>query len=234
MKILRMTMLVLFLVIVSTGQAWANQTEVKITKTIPSISIDYQGENVRVMRIQDTNHTITGGFAKTSRKCPPFCFQPMEVAAGVRTVGEIEVIYFMLDQYKSGSGLIIDSRVPSWHKKGTIPGSVNVPFTVFDKEKGDPAQLDEAMRLFGVKPVKGGSGGSFWDDLFGDSKVKGNWDFSDAKELLLYCNGAWCGQSPTAIRGLLALGYPPEKINYYRGGMQMWQLGGFSTIVPED
>jgi hypothetical protein len=27
------------------------------------------------------------------------------------------------------------------------------------------------------------------------------------KLYLLYCNGAWCGQSPTAINALIELGY---------------------------
>ena len=27
-------------------------------------------------------------------------------------------------------------------------------------------------------------------------------------------------------------GYPGDKIKYYRGGMQMWQLWGLTTVVP--
>jgi rhodanese-related sulfurtransferase len=216
------------------GSAIAADIEVKITANIPFITIQYQGKQVRVMRIQDQEHKLVGGFTKTSRKCPPFCFQPMEVAPGVATVGEVEVINFMRYQYSSGTGLIVDARVPSWHKKGTIPGSVSVPFTVFDREKGAPAKLDKAMKLFNVKATSGEDAVGFWEKLFGARQVKGNWDFTDAKELLLFCNGAWCGQSPTAIRALLELGYPPQKLYYYRGGMQMWQLGGFTTLVPED
>jgi hypothetical protein len=53
-----------------------------------------------------------------------------------------------------------------------------------------------------------------------------------AKDLVLWCNGPACGQSPRAIRGLLDVGYPGEKISYYRGGMQMWQLWGLTTVVP--
>ena len=69
--------------------------------------------------------------------------------------------------------------------------------------------------------------------LGGDQKTE-QWDFSNAKELLLWCNGPWCGQSPRAIHGLLKAGYPAEKLYYYRGGMQMWQSLGLTTILPED
>jgi len=214
--------------------AAADTLDVRISETIPYVTIEYEGKKVRVMRIQDENHTLTGGFAKTSRKCPPFCFQPAEIAPKVSTVGEVEVAEFMRSEYTRKSGLIIDSRIPSWFEKGTIPGAVNVPFTIFDKETGDPQQLAEAMALFGVKPRTGEEERSFWDKLFGsdDSSRSSEWDFSRAKELLMFCNGAWCEQSPTAIRALLKLGYPAEKIHWYRGGMQMWQLGGFTTVVP--
>ena len=54
-------------------------------------------------------------------------------------------------------------------------------------------------------------------------------------ELQTYCSpgGPACGQSPRAIRGLLDAGYPGDKIRYYRGGMQMWQLWGLTTVVPQ-
>jgi hypothetical protein len=61
----------------------------------------------------------------------------------------------------------------------------------------------------------------------------GQWDFRGALDILLFCNGPWCDQSPRAIKNLIALGYPPEKLYYYRGGMQVWQLLGLTTIIPE-
>ena len=65
----------------------------------------------------------------------------------------------------------------------------------------------------------------------GDQKTE-KWDFTNAKDLVLWCNGPSCGQSPRAIRGLLDVGYPPGKLRYYRGGMQMWQLWGLTTVRP--
>ena len=57
-------------------------------------------------------------------------------------------------------------------------------------------------------------------------------DFSKAKTLVMFCNGMWCGQSPANIKTLLKYGYPPEKIKWYRGGMQDWEILGLSTVKP--
>jgi rhodanese-related sulfurtransferase len=59
------------------------------------------------------------------------------------------------------------------------------------------------------------------------------WDFSNAKSVVLWCNGPWCGQSPSAIQGMLQLGYPAEKIRYYRGGLQLWLLFGMPVVYPD-
>jgi rhodanese-related sulfurtransferase len=59
---------------------------------------------------------------------------------------------------------------------------------------------------------------------------EGLWDFSTAKTLVMFCNGAWCGQSPTNIQTLLKLGYPPNKLKWYRGGMQAWEQFGLTTV----
>lgn len=70
--------------------------------------------------------------------------------------------------------------------------------------------------------------------LMGGDQITEHWDFSNAKELLLWCDGPWCGQSPRAIRGLMAAGYPAGKLYYYRGGMQMWQSFGLTTVLPKN
>ncbi len=221
--------------------AGAFAIDVNIADMVAYVDLKYGGETVRVMRIQDQNHTISGGFAKTSRPCPPFCFQPVKAAPGVETVGEVELVQFMMGPYRNQTGMIVDARTPEWFKSGTIPGSVNVPFTVFDDqdlegikrdiESGADSKVLKAFELFGVKPKKKVDG--FLARLLsGMDEDESPWNFSQAKELLLFCNGPWCEQSPRAIRGLLRLGYPAEKLHYYRGGMQMWQMGGFTTVVP--
>lgn len=216
--------------------AQAKEVAVKITKEKSYSTVQSDGELVKISRIQDTSHVIDGSFAKTSRPCPPFCINPLSIDKDVKTVAELEVIKFMETVMYRGDGVLVDARTPSWYKKGTIPGSVNIPFTVFEKDPGD-VELAEVFESLGaverdevnsvVRMVEG------FGMLDGDQKTE-QWDFSDAKELLLWCNGPWCGQSPRAIRGLLKAGYPAEKLYYYRGGMQMWQSLGLTTVVPKD
>ena len=92
------------------------------------------------------------------------------------------------------------------------------------------------MKKFGVERRKTSASGYWSDlkDLLGiEKKPNPYWDFSSAKNLLLWCNGMWCGQSPRAIQGLLKLGYPVEKLHYYRDGMQGWQILGLTVAIPE-
>jgi len=216
--------------------AQAKDVAVMITKDKSYSTVQDNGELVKISRIQDTSHVIDGSFAKTSRPCPPFCINPISLDKQVKTVAELEVIKFMETALYRGDGVLIDARTPSWHKKGTIPGSVNIPFTKFEKDAND-FELAEIFESFGaverddVNPVLLMVEGLGMLD--GDQKTE-KWDFSDAKELLLWCNGPWCGQSPRAIRGLLKAGYPAEKLYYYRGGMQMWQSLGLTTVAPKN
>jgi rhodanese-related sulfurtransferase len=213
----------------------ARDVTVKITKDKSYSTVHDGHELIKISRIQDTSHVIDGSFAKTSRPCPPFCITPLSVDKGVTTVAELEVIKFMETSMYRGKGVIIDARTPGWHKKGTIPGSINIPFTTFEKDSND-IELAEIFESLGaverdnvnsvLRMVEG------FGFLGGDQKTE-KWDFSDAKELLLWCNGPWCGQSPRAIKALLKAGYPAEKLFYYRGGMQMWQSLGLSTVVPK-
>ena len=208
---------------------------VKLTPDKDTITVLHQGKKVKIERIQDETNVVDDSWGKTSRKCPPFCSQPMEVAPGVNVAGEVEVFEFMENHVNKGTGLLIDARVASWHKKGTIPGSINIPFTEFERKTGP--ELDKTMELLGATHRSDvGIVDVTWDKTLRtigiDPKRQGFWDFNEVKEVLLWCNGPWCGQSPRAIRGLLSLGFPPEKIHYYRGGMQMWQIMGLPVIKP--
>ncbi len=215
--------------------ASAFSLDVKITASQDYVEVVSQGKLIRIQRIQDQDHILDGGFSKTSRKCPPFCIQPMSAGEGVTTVAQLEVFTFMEQDLLDETGVLMDSRTPSWYKSGTIPGSVNIPFTVFELDSDDPTLVD-AMRTLGGKrrgdistferfiEKMGFMGGEFKNDT---------WDFTAAKKLILWCNGPWCGQSPRAISGLLKLGYPAEKLFYYRGGMQVWQSLGLTITVPE-
>lgn len=180
------------------GSVSAIAAEVRITKEMKSVSVSTEDGDVVIKRNPDEKNTINPAFAKTSRKCPPFCIQPFEVAPGVRTVGELEVINFLKDK----KGVVVDARTVEWHVRGTIPGAKNIPFT------------QVASRL----------------NELGCAKSNGKWDCANAKDVLLFCNGLWCGQSPTAIRAMLREGYPASKINYYRGGMQGWESVGLTVV----
>lgn len=209
--------------------------DVKLASDRDYIDVIHQNKLVKVQRIQDQDHKLEGGFAKTSRKCPPFCIQPMIVAEGVATVGQLEVFDFMEQELLDETGVIVDARTPAWWKRGTIPGSINIPFTVFSLDSDDPDLID-MMRILGAKRRGEVSGitrtiESF--GLMGGDRKNDEWDFTSAKSVILWCNGMWCGQSPRAIKGLLELGYPRGKIFYYRGGMQVWQTLGLTVIMPE-
>ena len=122
---------------------------------------------------------------------------PIELAPGVRTVGELEVIAHI------ELGLpLVDTRLPKYVAAGTIPTARSVPHT----ETAD--RLD---------------------------------DFDTCVETILFCNGPQCAATPDAIRTLLAAGYPPEGLLYYRGGIHDWVTLGLPleplytgyTDVPE-
>lgn len=182
--------------------------DVKITPDMANASFTINGTDVLIERDQNTDARLDSEFTKTSRSCPPFCIHPMSAGEGVETVGEIEVIDFIDNYVEDGKGLLIDSRIPSWFAKGTIPGAINIPFSTLSP---DNQYRDEILQALGATQS-------------GDA-----WDFSAATDLLMFCNGPWCDQSPRAIRNLLDVGYPAEKIRYYRGGMQLWLLLGLNT-----
>ncbi len=207
--------------------------DVNISKNIPYIDVEYKNNIIRIERNQNTKNMLRGGFSKTSRHCPPFCVQPIKVAPGVDTVGELEVVDFIANDLKYKTGLLIDARTSSWHKKGTIPGSVNVPFTVFALDESDPQLLDTMLMLGVKRKSTSEEDDGFWSWVSNDGENKNkNWDFSNAKDLVLWCNGLWCGQSPRAIKSLLSKGYPANKIKYFRGGMQTWLILGLTVVKP--
>ncbi|MGY3438617.1 MULTISPECIES: rhodanese-like domain-containing protein [unclassified Marinovum] len=182
--------------------------DVRISPDVDRHETTINGALLTIERIQDNANQLTGEFTKTSRPCPPFCIAPISAAPGVRTVGELEVMEFLDTAVAPGSGLLLDSRVPEWFAKGSIPGAVNVPFTTL--APANPYRND-ILRALGAKGEEG------------------SWDFTDALDLMLFCNGPWCDQAPRAIRDLVAAEYPVEKISYYRGGMQLWLLLGLTV-----
>ncbi|MDQ7084131.1 MAG: rhodanese-like domain-containing protein [Sulfurovum sp.] len=201
-------MKLLYIAIFITSTVMANMVE--ITEGVPYVEVEAEGKTYKIQRVQEKDSYLTNTFALTSRPSPPFFIEPFTVSDGIETFGELEVLDFLSKK----KGVFIDARLVNWFAKSAIPTAINMPFKIF---LSDSDARDKALIGLGAKQKK--------------SKA---WDFSSAKTILLYCNGAWCGQSPTAINALIELGYPESKMKYYRGGMQSWQLLGLTTIVPKE
>ena len=197
--------------------ALASDLAVGITRSMDKFEGTIDGKPITIMRNQNQSNTVSPAFAKTSRKCPPFCIQPSTLAGGVETIGEIELINYVKKMSAGDDSiLLIDSRTPDWVAKGTIPGAINLPWTKLNPSKGaDPISIAE-----------------IFTGQFGAVEMEGLWDFSNAKTLVMFCNGAWCGQSPNNIKNLMRFGYPADKLKWYRGGMQDWSILGLTTVKP--
>jgi rhodanese-related sulfurtransferase len=187
---------------------------VGITPELSSVEVIHEGKPVLIERNQDNKNTIIDDYALTSRPCPPFCIRPIELAPGVQTIGELEMLDYLVAAGKPESNvLVIDSRTPDWVAKGTIPGSVNIPWTLLKEDTSNPITIAGIL-----------------EERFGAIDEDELWNFSEVKTLVLFCNGMWCGQSPRNIKTLLKYGYPANKIKWYRGGMQNWQALGLTTV----
>ncbi|WP_192931244.1 rhodanese-like domain-containing protein [Gemmobacter serpentinus] len=184
----------------------------RLTELLGDLQFTLNGQAFTIARSPDPEARLSDDFAKTSRICPPFCLQPMQALPGVTTLGEMEVIDFIRGPLSEGRGALIDARLPEWFEKGSIPSAVNVPFTTLAPE--NPFRNDILVAL-GARPLGGGA-----------------FDFSNALDLVIFCNGAWSDQSVRALRALQAAGYPLDRLHYYRGGMQDWLMLGLTSSRP--
>ena len=110
----------------------------------------------------------------------------------------------VLEFLQNGEALLVDGRIRPQYEEGTIPGAISVPYT------------EAADRL-----------GEFGCEIDFDGWICEE----EVATVVLFCNGPWCGQSPTAARRMIEAGFPAEKIYYYRGGMQGWNMLGL-TVMP--
>ncbi|OOY05649.1 rhodanese-like domain-containing protein [Thioclava sp. F28-4] len=172
---------------------------VNIRPDVMSVTVDTAKGPVEIKRIQDNENKLEGDWAKTSRPCPSFCIQPMIPAPGVTPVGELEMLEFLKDP----NVVVVDGRVTRDFEGGAIPGAINIPYM----------EAPDRLGELGCQPD--------FEGFICDGE--------DVKSVALYCNGPWCGQSPTAARRMIEAGFPAEKIYYYRGGMQQWRLLGLTV-----
>ena len=201
-----------FLVLFASSALFADNTLVKITQDIPYVKINDSGVIVTIKRIQDTSNKLTDDYAKTSRPCPPFCIPPIRVVKGVKTIGELELIDFIKNKVYKHKGILVDARLKDFYNLETIPGAINIPFTL--TEIDSKKVTNSLFKALGAKV-----------------KSDGSYDFSTAKDIVAFCSGLWCEQSTRFIKGIVKHGYPANKIYWYRGGFQAWKLLGLTTVV---
>jgi rhodanese-related sulfurtransferase len=130
--------------------------------------------------------------------------QPIVPIKGVVPVDEIDI----LNALNAKDSLVVDMRVVDDRVKGTIPGSVGIPYT------------EVAMRMDELGCKKPAAGST-------------KWDCSKAKKVYAFCNGPVCPQSPMAMAAMVRDGFPATKIYYYRGGMLDWDALGLTTVKGE-
>jgi rhodanese-related sulfurtransferase len=109
----------------------------------------------------------------------------------------------VLDALGDPDFIVVDMREPEWRIKATIPGSASIPFS------------DVAQRL----------------SELGCSRTLSGWDCKDARNVVAFCNGPARPQSPIAIDAMVREGFSPEKLFYYRGGMQDRLVLGLTTVA---
>lgn len=175
--------------------------------TQASASFIFNGSEVTIARDTPEAERVAQRFISADASCGGACIAPMQVAQGVETLGEAEVLDFLVSQVATGRGLMVDARAPAERAKGFIPGTVSLPHNTLAP--------DNAYR----KDILLALGGRSYEDVF---------NFSDARILLIYDNGPSSDDAGRLVTNLLAAGYPPEMIRYYRGGMQVWSVLGFS------
>jgi len=170
--------------------------ESKITKTLTSIKIIYENQAIEIKRTaKNEEHT-----------CPPFCIQPMNIK-GVKTVGELEVLDFIKELKGKEPKLFIDIRENKEFKQYTIPGAINIPYSMLKPHSKYQAQI---LTLLGGK------------------KVEKRWIFKFVPTLLVFGASDESDKATKAINTLLKLSYPHKKIYYYRAGIEEWSRLGLT------
>ena len=149
--------------------AGGHEKPVGITSELMEMEVMHEGQSTIIKRNQASGNRIEPDFALTSRPCPPFCIQPMDLAPGVETIGELELLS-MMEKINFGEldGLLIDSRTPDWAEKGMIPGAINLPWTTLSVKKSD---------MFTISDI--------FESTFGAIPMDGMWDYTNAKTLIL-------------------------------------------------
>jgi rhodanese-related sulfurtransferase len=168
------------------------------------------GQEFTISRVSTLEQTTISALIQSSPTCIAPCLSPMTAAPNVPTLGELDMIEFLSTQVDSGDGLLIDARLPEDRALGYIPASVNIPTATLAPT--NPYRNEILLAL-------------------GAQHYEGVFSFTDAISLRVYDSGPATQDAAALIVDLLVAGYPPEKIGYYRGGMQVWKTLGLSTMA---
>lgn len=179
--------------------AGAVQADVSLAQA----SFIFDGMRIEIGPNEPQAVKYAGLFASLPASCDPNCIAPAEAAVGIETVIEPQVLEFLVEAVGKNKGLLVDARMPSDRALGFIPGSVNLPHETIAAPGETRTQILKAL------------GARVFDDVY---------NFADAQTLMIYDNGPTQNDSGVLIAHLLEAGYPPEKISYYRGGMQVWSV----------
>ncbi|MCK5876638.1 MAG: rhodanese-like domain-containing protein [Candidatus Marithrix sp.] len=199
-----------------TSFVWLDtEPNVKITPDLQSVLVKHNDQQILIERNQDKDNIINLEFAKTSRPCPPKCLKTTDLVKNIEIIAELEVLHYLEKMSKGDNSiLVIDSRAIDWVVKGSIPGAVNIPWDILSGEKSSIPIVRKLLR----------------EQIGVNVDHDGKFFFKNAKTLVIFCNGPWCNKSHDNIVTLLEFGYPPEKLKWYRGGMQDWEAFGLTTV----
>ena len=150
------------LVLFGLPPALANEKTVNITAAVKTVEVLHQGRKVSIERNPDPDNMVDPDYSLTSRPCPPYCIQPMQIAPGVETIGELELIDYLKKVGKDF--MVIDSRDGDWPlRSGVIPGAVVIPWQELHPAHSDTEKIAETLVLrFGAARQEGSS----WKGLF--------------------------------------------------------------------
>ncbi len=71
-----------------------------------------------------------------------------------------------------------------------------------------------------------------YHNLFGANAEEAMKKLTTGKDVIVFCNGWWCHQSPTGVLALKKIGYAGT-IYYFRGGIQDWVDAGLALVKPK-
>ena len=83
-------------------------------------------------------HALGDGFVRVDATWGTV--QPMEIAAGVRTIGELELI-----EHTERGLALVDTRLGHFYREGTIPGARNIPHAQILERLGELDQRRQTV-----------------------------------------------------------------------------------------